>query len=118
MSFFTWCNNMRWRKIKDIFKKEILDTLRDRRTIMMMIVIPVLLYPGLMILLNEVAATQQAKLEQKTVKIAVVNSSDDSRLIEQIRKAEHVQLVSSKKPFEDVRSGKDPFRGGIARESA
>lgn len=109
MFSFNWCSSMRWRKIKDIFKKEILDTLRDRRTIMMMIVIPVLLYPGLMILLNELAATQQAKLEQKTVKIAVVNVPEDSRLVEQIRKAEHVMLVFTQKPFEDVRSGNIHF---------
>lgn len=96
---------MRWRKVKLIFKKEILDTLRDRRTIMMMIVIPVLLYPGLMIFLNELAASQQAKLEQKTVKVALVNVPDDSPLIERIRKADRMVLVSTRKPFDDVRAG-------------
>lgn len=105
MCSFRWLSKMRWRKVNDIFKKEILDTLRDRRTLMMMIVVPVLLYPALMILLNEVAASQQAKLEQKTVKVALVNVPDDSPLIELLRKTDRVIIASTKKPFMDVRDG-------------
>ena len=37
------------RKIKTLVKKEVLDILRDRKTLIMMVVIPLLLYPALII---------------------------------------------------------------------
>ncbi len=96
---------MRLRKVKEIFRKEILDTLRDRRTILMMIVIPVLLYPALLILITEMTAAQQAKLEQRTVKIALKGVPDNSPLIERLRKTERVTLVESRDPLKDVQEG-------------
>ena len=96
---------MRLRKVKEIFRKEILDTLRDRRTILMMIVIPVLLYPALLILITEMTAAQQAKLEQRTVKIALKGVPDNSPLIEHLRKTERVTLVESRDPLKDVQEG-------------
>lgn len=105
MFSFIWYSNMNWRKVRNIFQKEILDTLRDRRTILMMIVIPVLLYPGLLIFLNELAATEQAKLEKKNIKIALVNVPEDSPLLSLLRKSERVTVTTSKRPYDEVRDG-------------
>ena len=38
---------MRWSNIKLIFHRELLDQLRDRRTLFMIIVLPILLYPSI-----------------------------------------------------------------------
>jgi sodium transport system permease protein len=100
---------MRFKKVKEIFRKEVLDTLRDRRTILMMIVVPVLLYPGLLILITEMTAAQQAKLEQRTVTIALSGLPQDSPLIERLRKTERVIIVQSRDPFKDVQEGKVLF---------
>ena len=40
---------MRSKIVKYIFKKEMLDILRDKKTLFMMIVVPLLLYPLLML---------------------------------------------------------------------
>ena len=45
------------RTILTIFRKEILDTVRDRRTLMVMIVVPLLLMPALMIGLSRLASS-------------------------------------------------------------
>jgi sodium transport system permease protein len=58
-----------------IFKKELIDTLRDRRTLMMMIVIPLLVFPVIMNVFLKVSASFQEEAATKTVKIGVVGSS-------------------------------------------
>lgn len=100
---------MRLKKVRNIFQKEVLDTLRDRRTLMMMIVVPVLLYPGLMLILNEVAATQIAKMEQKVLKVVVLHMPENSSLIDALRKAERVEIVTSQYPIEAVKTGEIHF---------
>ncbi|HJZ12418.1 MAG TPA: hypothetical protein VJ521_09725, partial [Acidobacteriota bacterium] len=96
---------MRLRQIRTIFAKEILDTLRDRRTILIMIVIPVLLYPGLMIFMNELATAQQAKMERKTLKVAVVNIAEDSELMKRLRSTKGIELVNVEDPVAAVKEG-------------
>ncbi|MGH9857654.1 MAG: hypothetical protein ACRD4B_07410, partial [Acidobacteriota bacterium] len=76
---------MRLNKISTIFKKEVLDTLRDRRTLFTMIIIPLLLYPGLMLFVNSLASRQQVKMEQKVVRISLVNIPDESDFTEIMR---------------------------------
>jgi len=96
---------MRLSKIKTIFFKEILDTIRDRRTLLITIVIPVLLYPGLLIFMNELATSQQAKMEKKTIKIAMINVPMDSPLIKRLRAEKGIEIVTSIAPYEEVKGG-------------
>lgn len=96
---------MRIATIKTIFHKEILDTLRDRRTILFMIVIPVLLYPAMMIFLNELASSQQAKMEEKTVKVALMHVPEDSPLILLFKSEPKIQITTSTDPLGDVKKG-------------
>src|SRR5262249_34844716 len=105
MFSFISFNSMRLAKVKEIFRKEILDTLRDRRTLMIMIVVPVLLYPGLMIFVNEVAATQQAKMEQKKIRVALVNIPDNSSLVRRLRAVSGIEIVQTSNPLDRVREG-------------
>src|SRR5262245_4842534 len=100
---------MRTGQIKSIFLKEILDTLRDRRTIMIMIVIPVILYPALMLFINDVATSQQAKMEQKTITVALVNVPEDSLLLKRLRAESRIKIVSGKDALEKVKSGQVHF---------
>src|SRR5919198_5015569 len=88
---------MRISKIKTVFQKEVLDTLRDRRTLLIMIVIPVLLYPGLMIFMNELVTTQQAKMEQKTINVGLKNVPRDSPLVALLKKESGISLQNADK---------------------
>lgn len=55
-----------------IFKKELKDTLRDRRTLMMMLVIPLLVFPIIMNIFVSVSASFQKEAATKTLKIGMV----------------------------------------------
>lgn len=64
--------------IISIFKKELIDVLRDRRTLMFMVVIPILITPLLVIGSIKFQEYQNKKSEEKILKIAFINESEDS----------------------------------------
>ena len=63
--------------IFNIFKKELKDTLRDKRTIMMMIVIPVLVFPVIMNVFVSISSSFQKEAQEKALKIGYVGSDQD-----------------------------------------
>lgn len=60
-----------------VFKKEFIDTLRDRRTIIMMIVIPILIFPLIMTVVMKASTSFSEKSMEKTVQIGLF-SDDES----------------------------------------
>jgi sodium transport system permease protein len=63
---------MRWRIALTIFRKELLETLRDRRTLVVMLILPLVLYPILLIGFTQVATHQVSQLNAMTGIVAVV----------------------------------------------
>ncbi|MHC4222609.1 MAG: ABC transporter permease subunit/CPBP intramembrane protease [Planctomycetota bacterium] len=60
---------MRRRIIQLITAKELLDTLRDRRTLFVALVLPLLLYPALLLGLTQIVGATQRNLEKERQKI-------------------------------------------------
>ena len=60
-----------------IFKKELKDTLRDKRTLMMMLVIPILIFPVIMNIFAGVSASFSEEAATKKVKIGFVGEKDN-----------------------------------------
>ncbi len=56
------------RKTKIIYFKEMLDTLRDRRTLISMILIPIILFPALMIGMSSVMVMMIEKTEAEVTR--------------------------------------------------
>ncbi|UCH85594.1 MAG: ABC transporter permease [Candidatus Latescibacterota bacterium] len=55
-----------------IFRKELIDSVRDRRTLIAMIVVPLFLFPLLISISSNMLISQARKAQQKTLKIAVL----------------------------------------------
>jgi len=64
-----------------IFKKELIDSIRDRRTLIAMIVVPLLLFPLLISISSNMLISQARKAQQKTLKIAVLTGGIGNRSI-------------------------------------
>lgn len=62
---------MRLSIILTIFRKEIRETLRDRRTLLMMVGLPVLVYPLLFIGLSKLQESQREAREERVSRVAV-----------------------------------------------
>ncbi|NRA10747.1 MAG: ABC transporter permease [Crocinitomicaceae bacterium] len=60
-----------------IFKKELKDTLRDKRTLIMMLVIPVLIFPIILNVFVGISASFSEEAAKKTIKIGIVGNEDN-----------------------------------------
>ncbi|MFT6243753.1 MAG: sodium transport system permease protein [Salibacteraceae bacterium] len=60
-----------------IFKKELKDTLRDKRTLIMMLVIPILIFPIILNVFVGISASFTEEAAKKTVKIGIVGNKDN-----------------------------------------
>ena len=67
-----------------VFRKELLDVLRDRRTLIFMLVIPTLAIPGLMWITGEAMTYFMEKLAREQVDVLVINAEADPALVEEI----------------------------------
>ncbi len=87
---------MNLKKIIVIYKKEMLDLVRDRRTIITSFVLPILLYPLLMIGFSSMMSRQEMKLEQQEIVIYVndmVRDETSRELKESLSQIETLQIM-------------------------
>ncbi len=87
---------MNFKKIIIIYKKELLDLLRDKRTVITSLVLPVVLYPLLMIGFSSMMTRQESKLEKQTTIVYVKDNvmNESSLMIEQeLANLENVQIM-------------------------
>ncbi len=79
---------MDWKTIGIIFRKEFLDILRDRKTLIFMIALPVLVMPGLMSVMTRLALRGQEEARRTPL---VVQCEDEERVrfLEALRSATH-----------------------------
>ncbi len=63
----------RFSRINTIWRKELRDTLRDRRTVMAMVIVPIILYPALMLGSLQAFELQSTSMEQEVYIIAVAD---------------------------------------------
>ncbi len=98
---------MRGRQIWTIFTKEMLETVRDRRTLLAMIGIPVLLYPLLAIGVSQLVAMQLAKLTKRSVRLVIVN--DHGNALQLLRKDPRVEMHQ----VQGERAGIQQLRDGL-----
>jgi len=65
------------RTVKTILFKELLDTFRDKRMLVAMIGVPIVLYPALFVLATQAALVQQSRTEEQTSRVALRGPGTD-----------------------------------------
>lgn len=78
-----------------VCRKEFLDTLRDRRTLLTAILLPLLAFPLLIFIGVTVQKSQIAKERQKTLKVAVWDHGNAAALTERLSAMENIELVDA-----------------------
>jgi sodium transport system permease protein len=95
-----------------IFKKELKETLRDRRTLMMMLVIPILIFPIIINITTSVSSSFQEDAATKKIKIGIVESKNGfltkelSQLPEALGKKELVTYADTNRLIKDLKNDK------------
>lgn len=78
-----------------IFKKEWIDTIRDRRTIITMIIIPLLLFPVIMTIITKLQVSQIKKAQEKTLSVVVIARGNAVGFLDEVRSRGDFRIVEN-----------------------
>lgn len=92
-------------KIMTIYKKEMLDIFRDKRTVITSIVLPIILYPIIMIGYTSIISRQEVKLEEKGVKIAIedhILSQSTQLVLDSLQVIDNLSIVEKSDNYQEM----------------
>jgi len=81
------------RNIRVVYKKEMIDSLRDRRTIISMVVVPILLIPLLVMGIGALAGVQMSKVEKAVARIAVTGKENAPSVVALLEENPGIEIV-------------------------
>ena len=98
---------MRSKIVRTIFKKEIIDIIRDKKTLFMGIVLPLILYPLLMIIMTQIMTISMNSIENDDINIAFEKypSKELITLIKNYDSDGAINIVKSKNYKKDLEKG-------------
>ena len=94
------------RNIGIVYRKELLDSLRDRRTIISMIVVPVLVMPALMLGMGMMAARLVTRAQQEIPKVMVLGGEDSPKTLAALRALKTIEVVPASQDYTNLISEK------------
>lgn len=99
---------MNYKTLRTLYKKEIMDVIRDKKTILTMVVLPVILYPLLFLIIMQVVSIISTKQQERTYYIAYDNVDTSYReALNTWIEGDEDQLEYSLKPVESENPQKD-----------
>ena len=104
---------MSLRNIAIVYRKELTESLRDRRTVISMIVVPLLLMPLLTIGIGGVMVRQLGQAREEVPKIMILGGQDSPNLKNQIEQWKQVEIVSEKPDYAEEISNRQ-IRAAVA----
>ncbi|MDR0351934.1 MAG: ABC transporter permease [Opitutaceae bacterium] len=85
--------NLRWRNLFTVFRKELTDTLRDRRSLVSMFVVPTLVMPVLMLGIAIVSVKVVGKARDESPAVMIVGAKDSPAVRAALESNERLRLV-------------------------
>jgi len=90
---------MTLRNVGIVYRKELTEWLRDKRTLISTVLVPLLAFPILMVGMTSLMAVMLGKAEKETPKIMVIGGEDSPRLLEKLRGDSNLEIVPSTSDF-------------------
>jgi len=84
---------MNFARILTVYFKELKDSLRDRRTVISMIIVPTLIMPVLIFGIGKVATGVFNKAKSEVARIMVIGADDSPEIVEALAKSERLRIV-------------------------
>lgn len=78
---------MNWHNISTVYRKELRDSLRDRRTLISMIVVPALIMPILMVGIGTIMSKVVKKARSETPSVMIVGGADSPAVVAELKAA-------------------------------
>lgn len=97
---------MSLRNVAIVYKKELLESLRDRRTVLSSVLVPLLLFPVLTLVLGTLAAELFEEAKRQPSKIMVLGGEDSPDVLEGLRNAKDLRVLPFSPNYVDLISNK------------
>ncbi|MDI3503790.1 MAG: sodium transport system permease protein [Candidatus Cloacimonadota bacterium] len=101
---------MNFKKVMIVFRKELMEVFRDKRTLFTTLLLPVILYPVLIVGFNAIMARQSNVLEEQGATVAVcdsVQSAESMRIINDLTKIENFKFIPASDSVQSLYQSKD-----------
>jgi sodium transport system permease protein len=86
---------MNFRNVGIVYRKELTEWLRDRRTLISTVVVPLLAFPILMVGMTTLMAIMMGKAEKEIPKIMVLGGEDSPKIVEKLHQVDKLEIVPS-----------------------
>lgn len=96
---------MSFRHVGIVWRKELLDTVRERRTLVLMIVVPLVVMPIFALGPSLLASSQESQSQQTAQDVAVIRPEAAPDLVTQIRQSEVLEIVDVADPDRALQDG-------------
>jgi len=92
---------MSLRNIGIVYRKELTEALRDRRTLISTIVVPLFLFPVLSVGFGALAISLVGKAKQESPKVMIIGGEDSPGVMDGIRKLKTIEVVPTQPNWKD-----------------
>jgi sodium transport system permease protein len=86
---------MNWHGIFTVYRKEMKDSLRDRRTLISMIVVPTLIMPLIMMIVGVITSTVVKKARQEASPIVILGGADSPGVVQALKSDPKLRVVTT-----------------------
>ena len=90
---------MTWRNIGYVYRKELRDSLRDRRTVLSMFLVPILIMPLLTIGAGVLAALLFGRALGETPTVMILGGEDSPKVLAELRAQKDIQVVPARPDY-------------------
>jgi sodium transport system permease protein len=97
---------MSLRNVGIVYRKELIDSLRDRRTLISMIAVPLLVMPLLTIGMGTLTLSMIGQAEKETPKVMILGGDDSPHVMAELEKLDDVQIVPANPAYAEEISNK------------
>ena len=98
---------MNMHAISIVYRKELTEWLRDRRTLISTVLVPLLAFPILITGMISLSTIMIGKAEKETSKIMIIDGEDSPRLLDRLHKIENLEIVPYAPNWRDQISNKE-----------
>jgi len=92
---------MSLRNVGIVYRKELTEALRDRRTLISTILVPLLLFPVLSVGFGALAIALVGKAKEETPKVMILGGEDSPAVIEGLKKLDTIEIVPAAPAWKD-----------------
>lgn len=98
---------MNWRGIFTVYWKELRDTLRDRRSLMSMIIIPTVVMPGLVLGSIAVASKAERSARRDVHAVTIIGGEDSPAIVAELKQNQNLRFLPYTEDWKEKISNKD-----------